>query len=500
MSSSQRRSSGEFGVFDQDLIPHRSTRQYVHQLQKWGIEKYNTRGKGSKKQKSKKDPDGNSQEGVPKAQVPADDNVSGLTPTYGGYGAGPTGQVKSLPVLSQPYRIQHSQGIQHNQGIQYNQAFMAPIHVQRRLANILYASGDSSAFAIYMRCCGAESSLHDLIACNRAAQTPNQAAEVRRELERYINHKLEILDSNTWVSVLIDFMSARTFDHGSDRRNATGQLESAVLFLLDNKPNPYDAPLRWLAPRESKLDLPLYLYLWYALRRWNDRCDRLIEPRKRVDIDRQLEQFVSQQIDGHSTPGSGSVEKIACLLSCLHFCRDALRSIPPPMIPEQVRGIHEVYQVIAALWGYWLVVEASGGAGMLALSWTKDAHDELAIPPEELLITVACMITSEANTCPGVSVMERAREGAHRLSQLQQVTIFHLFLHQYQLNNEKRLVSPEVDVVRSAMIPNVNPFRKYIFESLHLAFEVMDPNLPIFPLVLTTPEDRESITRSPRRP
>jgi len=382
---------------------------------------------------------------------------------------------------------------------------MEPIHKQRRLASMLYACGDPSSFAISMRCCNEENLLHDLIACHRAVQTPNQAAQARRELERLLNYQLqnEIQNQDTWLTVLVDLMSARTFDYGSDRSNATGQLEQKVIFIFSNQENPRNAPMRLLTTRGHKMDLPLFLYFWHALKMWNYRCDTLRELDKKVDIDNQLKNFISQQIDGRFSPGSGSTEKITCLLSCLRFCLEALESNTnnnnnnnfPTMIPEQLQGMgekYQVYQVIAMLWKHWLVAEASYWkmGAMPELSWTKNAPDELAIPSEELLVTVACMVTSEAKYWlrSGVSVMEGARRAASKLSGLPQVAIFHRFLHQYQRNNEERLVSLDNGFAGSVATSDFSPFRAYIFDSLDLSFEARDPHLPIFPLVLTSPE------------
>lgn len=380
----------------------------------------------------------------------------------------------------------------------------------RSLANMLCSSGDSSVFPVYRILCDKGGPLHDVIACLRAAQTPHQAEQARSIMQDRINDTLgDSIDTHGSLSVLVDLQVARTYDHGSDTRNAIGQLEQRILNILANQNG--HPRLKWLPPREPTLDLPLFLYLAYAMTRWNQRSNETgDEAEANLNIDDQLCQFVSHQIDGRYSSGSGSVEKITCLASCLRFCSQALSSNPP--VPEQLREVpdrYQVYQVAGTLWDRWLTLESYGERSSYAfpldtLNWVENAQSQLAISPEELLVTVACMITSEAcmitseaSIWPrhGSSIVGRASQGVDNLIRLPREAVFRLFLHQLRLNNDPRLLAPQYPIpAAGAVAPeDFHPFRRFIFDSLRLPFEGVDPSVLIYPLVPTSPRDREGI-------
>ncbi|KAK0627666.1 hypothetical protein B0T14DRAFT_563448 [Immersiella caudata] len=349
-------------------------------------------------------------------------------------------------------------------------------HRLRLLAGILFAYGDSVAFRLYKEICQPgfpEELLFDLVACTRAAQTARDAEQARETLQNYIDNVLPGQDDDDLtLDTLLDLQAARTYDFGSDMNNAIGQIEQRILHIIEDDGG--KACLKFLHSRGPLLDIPLFDYLGYAVKRWNDftKDDDL-----EIKIEDFLGQFLNQQRGG-----------VSCLFKCLHWCISVLKHTPD--IPsdlststDDVTAIEATYQLLGTLWD----ALPRDAATSRSIPWIGGAESELGISAAELLATLACMIIAQGtDSIPSKAVIQQSRTLAERLDNYKYHEILVHFIQQVRLNNDRRIPSPCV-----ANHPNpptiCYSFRKFAFASLGMQMKPEDYNAPIVPLVLGPP-------------
>jgi len=345
----------------------------------------------------------------------------------------------------------------------------------RLLADILFACGDSAAFWLYKSLLSQSNSqeerLHDLVACTRAAQTAQDAEEARDALQEHVDDILDGHDDISLMATLVDLQAARTYDWYNDKENAIGQIEQRILSITINagdrpelKPD--------LGRRNHSLDIPLYDYFGYALKRWNDGSngEQDSEP---IDIDDFLRRFVVLQLGPN---------RLTCLSSCLRWCIDTLKKRPTiPMTLRNTSGdaLAATYQIIGALWES---LRSDESAPLIE----EAARQELGISAAELLVTITCMIMTKvaaANPFPDDLILG-ALYGATALEDLDDDVLLHSFLQQVRRNNDRRI--PGAD--HGPPSPIMLALRAFAFEAMRFSRrQDDDQNCPIIPVVLAQP-------------
>jgi len=350
-------------------------------------------------------------------------------------------------------------------------------------AAMLHACGDSLSFSILgNHCQGLASQLPAffLDVFTRAAQTVDQVKSARVKIDLLVNDALEGYADDSYAVILIDIQGGRTFDWGNDEKNAIGTIEQSILAITDE-----DLCLRNLQRRCYRLDIPLYLYMSYALRRFNDYVGVDGRGEQGIEIDGFLQQLVRQQL--------GKNTSVDCLSLCLGWCIDVLQR--QPNVPEalcweeHVNAPTATYQVIGALWTEWLA--------MAPPAWARDVRGELGISAPEVLVTVASMLMSKAGPGPFhyESVIGKAYTGACALSTAVRDPrkLLDHFLRQLRKNNDQRMLAPRLSAPR---VPprGAEDFRVFVFNSLELPLQPPqpDPIHPVYQLVLSWDEEAGS--------
>ncbi|KAK0645644.1 hypothetical protein B0T16DRAFT_457654 [Cercophora newfieldiana] len=357
---------------------------------------------------------------------------------------------------------------------------------QRLLARLTFAYGDSLAFQICKSLCPPEfreELLADLITCIRAAQTDQEAEQARTVLQRHVDDILHGQDDNSALATLVDLQAAHTYDRGSDANNAKGQIEQRIGDITDDIDG--KAQLKILSPRDGQLvvDIPLYVYLNYAVKRWNDDTD---DNDDTIEVEDFLDQFLLQQLQ--QRPAGA----IICLPSCLAWCIDVLRqrtAIPNVLrnaFVFQVSAVEATYQLLGTF--YSALPRASSASPPPA--WIQGAETELGLSGPELLANVTCMIIAQGGLGSIGDVVTEALRRAEILSTVAPNSLLRLFLKHIRWNNDRRMLPRATDRVY-----NINPasptiyhrFRQFVFESLGFRLSPDDRNAPIIPLVLAPP-------------
>jgi hypothetical protein len=354
----------------------------------------------------------------------------------------------------------------------------------RLLAGILFAYGDSVAFRLYKELCKPEfpdELLFDLIACTRAALTAQDAEQARAILQDHVDNVLSDQDEESPLATLVDLQAARTYDWGNDAVNAIGQIEQRILYITEDRGN--KAYLKRILPRGHLLDIPLFDYLSYAVKRWNDAT--VGGNSQIIVVDEFLDQFLDQQ----------QLSSLTCLVSCLEWCIAVLRR--GPSIPDTLQStstypidaidaIEATYQLLGTFWSALL----KDTTAAFSTPWVKAAKPELGIEAAELLSTFACMIIAQ----PGVSfirsnaVMQESLSRAEALSTPGRYDIPRLFLQHMRWNNDRRMFS--LAVPNDPRSPTIyHRFRAFAFASLGIQMQLEDYDAPIIPLVLGPPVD-----------
>ncbi|KAK3352301.1 hypothetical protein B0T25DRAFT_181659 [Lasiosphaeria hispida] len=324
-------------------------------------------------------------------------------------------------------------------------------------ADILFACGDGkSAFRLYMDIpVGPESPSPNLIACARAAQTPEQAKEVRQLLQEKADElcSLETREDEENPSggvLLLDLLLPCLFswDEDEDRHGSTQVIETQIKDILCDQPR---GMLKPITHRGPKLDVPLYQHLSYAFKLWNDRTG---EDLVSIQADELLDQFVAQQ--------RASADEVGCLILCLQWCHEVL--VSKPRVPEEIRvpfatrirSPEAVYQVIFTLWYAWvkcMLPSASTSSppgsppylvSHLFRAWATDAQPQLGISPAELLVSVIHVIMAEAAQATGRfgiagDVLDAARNAAESLIAESPEYVVRCFLNQVREDGNRRM-------------------------------------------------------------
>jgi hypothetical protein len=352
-------------------------------------------------------------------------------------------------------------------------------YTKRLLAGILFAYGDSVAFRLYKELCKPEfpdELLFDLIACTRAALTVHDAGQARATLQDHVDNVLPDQDEDSSLATLVDLQAARTYDWGLDQYNAIGQIEQRILYITEDDGG--KACLKRLLPRGHLLDIPLFDYLSYAVKRWNDVTVGG-DYSQIIHVKDFLDQFLDQQ----------QLDRLTCLFSCLEWCIKVLKrepNIPNTLYNTPVDAIEATYQLLGTLWN----AIPKDTTTALSASWIRGAETELGISAAELLSTLACMIIAQPGTgsSPSNAVIQESLSRAEALSSLGHPDILGLFLRHMRWNNDRRMLSPVV--LNDPDSPTIyHNFRAFAFESLGIQMQPEDYDAPIIPLVLGPPVD-----------
>lgn len=327
---------------------------------------------------------------------------------------------------------------------------------QSRLqANILFACGYSVAFSLYRELCRSSfwprELLADLICCTRAALTAD-LDESRDILQEYINDILEEYDEGSPLATLVDLQAARTYDCGYDEVNALGQIDARILTIMEDCNG--HAKLKYMPSERHCLDIPLYIYLYYALKRWNDVAESSDEI---MNIDDILKQFVVQQL--------AQTADLICLISCLEWVLHALEKHAP--IPEalsntsgNISSTEATYQVIAALWTDFRRDALRDDSD----SWIQHSQSELGISSAELLTATICMIMTEVGADSfetDADVIQGALRGSQNLAILK-TELLDRFLQQIRWTNHRRFFCKPTPIGDTYL----RRFRDFVSESL----------------------------------
>ncbi|KAK4448151.1 hypothetical protein QBC34DRAFT_426814 [Podospora aff. communis PSN243] len=428
-----------------------TTRQLVHHIGTvWRVKKYNTRrnNASSSSQPNETTPQANS-ESISTTSMPD------------------TGPDNSLPKLQPPSE------------------YGSPQH--RLLASILFATGDPAAFHLYNDLCQlgpSDELLSDLIACTRAAQTTD-AVKARETLQMHVDDILNGHDDDSSLATLVDFQAARTYDFASDKNNALGQIEQRILSITIDVDS--QAQLKSLPRRDRlRLDIPLYDYLCYALKRWNEPK---IGPHGAMILESMNEEAILAQLVSYQL---GSDKKLSCLDLCLEWCINILENNPPipqALVDPKVSHIDPVeaaYQVVGTLWEY---VPKSSTSDTHLPAWIELTKTELGIPPAELFVNIICMAMPRNPTVsiPSNTVIKTTRHSLTSLTRLKSKDLLDRFLQQVRLNNDSRMFSTGVfDATHLASpTPSIyQRFRHFVFNSFNLEPSVDYPNAYFHPPVL----------------
>jgi len=403
----------------------------------------------------------------------------GNPPIAQGESSDTSGYFYPLPSVSQPVGYVHQTNIDLN-----DQDFLC--------AAMLHACGDSLSFSILGNRCQGLATRRPaffLDTFTRAAQTVDQVKSARDKIDLHVNDALEGYDDDSYAVILIDIQGGRTFDWGNDEKNAIGTIEQSILAITHE-----NLCLRELKLRCYRLDIPLYLYMSYALRRFNDYVGVDGRSEQGIEIEGFLQQLVRQHLVRQQLGGNTSTD---CLLSCLRWCVDVLErqpNVPQALCWEELLNAPTAtYQVIGALWTEWLAMAPKSGycasPSPSPPAWARDVPGEFGISAPEVLVTVASMLMSEAGDGPFhyKTVIRRARDGARALSTAVRDTgMLDHFLRQLRKNNDQRMLAPRLPAP-SVLPRGAKDFRDFVFSSLGLPLPQpqSDPIHPVYELVLS---------------
>ncbi|KAK0617685.1 hypothetical protein B0T14DRAFT_525681 [Immersiella caudata] len=341
------------------------------------------------------------------------------------------------------------------------------------LADIFFACGDPSAWRLYSTL-SQETSTKDqgplsrLIACIRASQTPRDLEISREYLQDQVDAVLSEADDNSSLDALVDLMAARTYDDGKETPDALRQIEQMILRITEEEDRGGGARLKDLQPRKGiTFDVPLYLFMAYAIARWNEESDARKDG-QHLDTEALLRQFVQQQLQVESSnmPGPYDIpslienqkqhetfklelrdvgalaltERLPSLFGCREFFLEIALRIRTRQGSWMLQHSSPVYQLLSTLWQAWM--ELSGvipttewwPESRLSVEWAQHAERELGISGAEVLATMVSMTmapvdvgTTSARASSDV-IMSIAASRMSNLYFMPDVDFFNLFL------------------------------------------------------------------------
>jgi hypothetical protein len=313
---------------------------------------------------------------------------------------------------------------------------------QRRRADVLSALGAPSAFSIYSSLArearAPKRQLALLIACARTAVSHSHFTQTLELLQDAVDNIVGGHGESLSAAIVVDLIPALTYDFRYDTTKALHQIEQLLLTITDGA----GGQIR-LQPR-SAMDLWLttwlYVFLSYAITRWNDDS----AASDTLDTDDLLQQVLDHQRwlreDGAMPP---------CLLSCRDFCVEVLRR--SPAILEEFHGKNsEVYQVSGAIWYAWQT-PSNFFPALSEHQWDSEAETQLGISALELLVTLVRVILSDATDGgrPFTTAVQRVSE----IQAMTEVALLHNFLRQI-----RHIKDPGVPIANLAEFAPVRNF------------------------------------------
>jgi hypothetical protein len=437
-----------------------SKRQYIHILQKWGIEKNHTR-----KSKTKHDlspgslADTESAMGVDHGLSPATHVLASLDiPT----GADSNAMVRQW-IQEQPAEIsqesysheaddvawpeEQSPCATQQPTVQVDGSFT---HDREMLAaEFCFALSDdrralSSFRAVYkaVRKQGALSpsfAIKLTINCSRCMQTTEEAPGVRRMITEHFGHPFA--SSGTGDRFLFWTLYVRTLDTTTEK-SCDEDTARRVHQIVESSIR--GGRLDVLPQCGQVLDLVTLQCLDYILSRYNDN----LSAGRAIDVNNFLRQFIRQQGHNAGNQRDSSCMDVACVRSCLQWCTRKLkegRQLPgifhemPPQHDSSIEVYRQDLEVFAYLWHSWRASKSTGDES--TSNWDKTVETELGISATELLSTITWMLTAAAPPAPVEAadtdeLLTRAAEGASIIATLDDAVLLGNFVERFLCMNK----------------------------------------------------------------
>ncbi|KAJ9136441.1 hypothetical protein NKR23_g9843 [Pleurostoma richardsiae] len=502
-----------------------SRRQYVHQLKKWGVLKYQKK-MPDRAEKHNLDADCTSVVGKKRRKSDSQEKASGLTASrnmsepperdaeseYDSFSAATCSEPEDDGFdLDQPrYCLRQKAGDAYGivecidprlDGLNSQQDLPRGSRERalKHAADCFFAmSGDQIAFPLFVQ---VYESLTDAVGCStpvrerlaisiaRSAQTGPHRNVACNILKSVLASGPEEKDPGAILLFrsLIAYMQDRTGEKETARRAVTELMED----IITNRDL-----VRLIRPRTTCIDVATYQCLVYCIHRYNEAWGA----DQKLDARSILTQFLSHQPIS-SVPSSGKTvqegshnrpqRQIPCVTACVSWCLSMLKthrraSYPLAEVPcpsEQLRLWRDDYEIFLHLWGH---LQHDKSASTHPPTWAQAAEPELGISASEVLVTVSWLIMDNAQQSTDVGrrgatartdhdgdLISRALEGARRVDGWDGGALYQRFLAKFDWMNSLEEAQPEDKAFKAAALERV---REYVEDVLGVRLPPTSPH------------------------